>query len=78
MSKTPSLIGKTPLTAGRPSAKPSAKQTTLASLADNAGTVRVNFDLGREQHTKLKVFAAKRGRTVKEILTDYVASLPEE
>ena len=40
------------LSAGRPSAK-SSKAATLASLADKAATVRVNFDLDREQHTKL-------------------------
>lgn len=64
------------LSAGRPSAK-SSKAATLASLADKAATVRVNFDLDRKQHTKLKVYAAKRGKTVKEVLSDYVAQLPE-
>ena len=64
------------LSAGRPSAK-SSKATTLASLADKAATVRVSFDLDREQHTKLKVYAAKQGKTVKEVLSDYVAQLPE-
>ena len=65
------------LSAGRPSAKSSKAATTLASLADKAATVRVNFDLDREQHTKLKVYAAKQGKTVKEVLSDYVAQLPE-
>ena len=64
------------LSAGRPSAK-SSKAATLASLADKAATVRVNFDLDREQHTKLKVYAAKQVKTVKEVLSDYVAQLPE-
>ena len=64
------------LSAGRPSAK-SSKAATLASLADKAATVRVNFDLDREQHTKLKVYAAKQGKTVKEVLSDYVAQHPE-
>ena len=64
------------LSAGRPSAK-SSKAATLASLADKAATVRVNFDLDREQHTKLKVYAAKQGKTVKEVSSDYVAQLPE-
>ena len=64
------------LSAGRPSAK-SSKAATLASLADKAATVRVNFDLDREQHTKLKVYAAKQGKTVKKVLSDYVAQLPE-
>ena len=64
------------LSAGRPSAK-SSKAATLASLADKAATARVNFDLDRDQHTKLKVYAAKQGKTVKEVLSDYVAQLPD-
>lgn len=64
------------LSAGRPSVK-NNKTATLASLADKAATARVNFDLDRDQHTKLKVYAAKQGKTVKEVLSDYVAQLPE-
>ena len=64
------------LSAGRPSAKASSS-ATLASLADKAATVRVNFDLERAAHTKLKVYAAKQGKTVKDLLKAYVDSLPE-
>lgn len=64
------------LSAGRPSAK-SNKAATIASLADKAATSRVNFDLDRDQHTKLKVYAAKQGKTVKDVLTELVAQLPE-
>jgi len=66
----------TPLSAGRPSAKTN-KAATLASLADKGATVRVNFDLDRDQHIKLKVYATKQGKSVKEVLTDFVAQLPE-
>ncbi len=62
------------LTAGRPSAR-SNKATTLASLADEAGTKRVNFELPTDQHTKLKIYAAKQGKTIKELLSEYVDSL---
>ena len=65
------------LSAGRPSAKTN-KAATLASLADKAATKRVNFDLSAEQHTKLKVYAAKQGKTVKELLTDFVEQLPSD
>lgn len=65
------------LTAGRPSAK-SNKAATLASLADKPATVRVNFDLERDKHTKLKVFAAQQGKSIKELLTDYVSQLVGE
>jgi len=66
----------TTLSAGRPSAKTN-KAATLASLADKGATVRVNFDLDRDQHIKLKVYAPKQGKSVKEVLTDFVAQLPE-
>ena len=65
------------LTAGRPSSRVS-KAATLASLAEKSTTVRVNFDLPREEHIKLKVHAAKQGKTVKELLTEFVATLPNE
>ena len=65
------------LSAGRPSAKSSKAAATLASLADKAATVRVNFDLDRDEHTNLKVYAAKHGKTVKEVLTELVAQLPK-
>lgn len=64
------------LSAGRPSAKLN-KAATLASLADKAATVRVNFDLDREQHIKLKLYATKNGKSIKEVLSDYIAHLPE-
>lgn len=63
------------LTAGRPSAK--NKAATLASLSDDAEIKRVNFQLPADQHTKLKIYAAKQGKTIKELLTEYVAALPE-
>jgi len=66
----------TTLSAGRPSAKTN-KAATLASLADKGATVRVNFDLDRDQHIKLKVYATKQGKSVKEVLTDFVAQLTE-
>lgn len=65
------------LSAGRPSARAEkAKAATLASLVDEPGGMkRVNFDLSAEQHAKLKIYAAKQGKTIKGILTEYVKSL---
>lgn len=63
------------LSAGRPSAR-NNKAATLASLADEASTKRVNFVLSAEQHTKLKIYAAKQGTTITDLLTKYVESLP--
>jgi hypothetical protein len=65
--------GKLGLRAGRPSENRQA--ATLAALADKRGTVRVNFDLDRDEHTKLKVYAARSGKTIAEILRDMVVSL---
>lgn len=74
MSKT-----ATTLTAGRPSARTDkARAATLASLADDAGGMkRVNVELSVELHAKLKIYATKQGKSIKELLTEYVAGLPE-
>ncbi len=64
------------LTAGRPSATKS-RAATLASLADDTAMKRVNFELSADQHTKLKIYATKQGKTIKELLTEYVAQLPD-
>lgn len=65
------------LTAGRPSASKS-RAATLASLADDANMKRVNFELAADQHTKLKIYATKQGKTIKDLLTEYIAQLPEQ
>ena len=70
MSAANSTLG-----AGRPSAGKSQKN--LSDLADKKEKARVNFDVTPQQHMKLKVYAAKQGKTVKEVLTDFVEQLPE-
>lgn len=66
------------LTVGRPSARTDkARAATLASLANEGGMKRVNFELPAAQHTKLKIYAAKQGKTIRELLTEYVLSLPD-
>jgi len=67
------------LKAGRPSARTDrSKAAILASLTDEAGGMkRVNFDVPVAQHTKLKVYAAQQGKSIRELLTAYVAGLPE-
>lgn len=68
------------LSAGRPSMKAGDKRkaATLASLSDEQPKKRVNFELSADQHAKLKVYAARQGKTVKELLTEYIRSLPNE
>ncbi|OQS32942.1 plasmid partition protein ParG [Chromobacterium haemolyticum] len=65
--------GKLGMKAGRPSAAKAGP--TLADLADKASTVRVNFDLDRAEHTKLKIYAAKTGHSIADILRDLVGSI---
>jgi len=67
------------LSAGRPSVRAGDKRkaATLASLSDDQPKKRVNFELSADQHAKLKVYAARQGKTVKELLTEYIAQLPE-
>lgn len=62
--------------AGRPSAAKAAP--TLSDLADKQATVRVNFDLERTEHTKLKIYAAKTGRSIADILRELVGSIDEK
>ena len=64
---------KVGLSAGRPSEKKKAQ--TLAALADRRETVRVNFDLAREEHTKLKIYAAKAGKPIADVLRELIAAL---
>lgn len=61
------------LKAGRPS--DAKKAVLLSELAGNAATVRVNFDLDRDSHKRLKIFAAEQERSVSDILRDVVAAL---
>lgn len=64
------------LSAGRPSTRTN-RAATLASLSDRAAMKRVNFELSAEQHAKLKIYAVKQGKSIKELLTEYVAHLPD-
>jgi len=65
----------TTLKAGRPSANNRA--TTLSSLADNIAMKRVNFELSQDRHTKLKIYATKTGRSIRELFTEYIDNLPD-
>jgi hypothetical protein len=64
------------LTAGRPSRTGSNPAKTLSILAGNEEKSRVNFDLPTSKHRALKAYAASQGKTIKELLTDYIDQLP--
>ena len=67
-------MSKLALKAGRPSERgDAAKARMLADLADKpVKPMRVNFDLDREQHRRLKLLAVQRGQSVTDILRDLV------
>ena len=65
------------LSAGRPSIGKN-KSSTLASLSNNNEIKRVNFNLSTSEHTKLKIYAAKQGKSITELLITYVRNLPYE
>lgn len=63
------------LMAGRPSARSTVKAANLASMADTPQMKRINFDVTAEVHRKLKIYAAEQGRSIKELLSEYVDGL---
>lgn len=73
MTTKPSGLGK--MTAGRPSR---AKETAPLNVFDEKGKpVRVNVELSRDEHMKLKIHAAKSGRSISDVLREFVAKLSE-
>jgi hypothetical protein len=59
------------LKAGRPSAaKPALALSDIAAKKRN--TVRINFDIDRDEHRRLKILAAVSGRSLTEILRELV------
>lgn len=70
--KAKSSVG---LSAGKPSAGEKKKGLALDALAGKNQTARVNFDLDREEHIRLKVYAAKAGKSIADVLRELVAGL---
>lgn len=70
-----SSFGK--LTPGRPSAN-KTKDQLMDSLKDTEPVRRVNFDLPQSKHQKLRIMAARRGQSIREFLTEYIDTLPDE
>jgi hypothetical protein len=66
----------TNLQAGRPSSRRN-EGVSLASISKSSGsTKRVNFDLSVELHQKLRRYAFDNDKSLKEVMTDFVESLP--
>lgn len=59
----------------RSSVKRSISQQSAEHLQP---TRRVNFDLAIDQHTKLKIYAARRKKSIKEVLTGFIQTLPRD
>lgn len=62
------------LKAGRPSA--GTRAMTMSDIASSEKVKRVNFDLPEALHTKLKTYAAANGKSIKDVLTEFVEALP--
>jgi hypothetical protein len=61
--------------------QPSAGANLMESFEDTRSVEemqRVNFQVPRSKHIKLKILAARRGQSIKEFLTDYIDSFPDE
>jgi hypothetical protein len=54
--------------AGRPAVKKKLDGTDEA-------IIRVNFDISRDDHTKLKIYAAQNGCSMAELLRAFVSSI---
>ena len=61
------------LKAGRPSSEKRAM--TMGDIAGAEKLKRVNFDLPEVLHTRLKIYAAAQGKTIKDVLTEFVEGL---
>jgi hypothetical protein len=42
---------------------------------ENVPLIRVNFDISRAEHTKLKIYAAKNGVSMADILRSFVTKI---
>ncbi len=61
------------LKAGRPSTE--KRTMTMGDVSDVSQMKRVNFDLSLELHIRLKTYAASQGKSIKDVLTEYVEGL---
>jgi hypothetical protein len=68
-----SSLGK--LGAGRPSK--ARDPVAINVFAEKEKPVRVNFDVTREEHVRLKVHAARAGKSITEVLREFVAQLSD-
>ncbi|WP_053272893.1 plasmid partition protein ParG [Escherichia coli] len=60
------------LSAGRPTETATKKAATLASLSDKKPMKRINFELDADQHRKLKIYAANQGKSIKDVVNEYI------
>jgi hypothetical protein len=49
---------------------------TMSDIASPEKVKRVNFDLPEALHTKLKTYSAAQGKSIKDVLTEFVEALP--
>ena len=49
----------------------------VACLADQPAMTRMSFELDTLLHMRLKVYAARQGKSIRDVLTEFVEGLPE-
>ncbi|WP_017780731.1 plasmid partition protein ParG [Aeromonas dhakensis] len=61
------------LKAGRPSSE--KRLMTMGDISGAGKMKRVNFDLPEALHMRLKTYAASQGKSIKDVLTEFVEGL---
>ena len=44
-------------------------------MSDKSSKVRVNFDIDRDLHVKLKIYAIQQGKSIREVLEGFIKTL---
>ena len=68
-------VGLGGMKAGRPTKTRAV--TPVNVFIEQEKPVRVNFDLSRAEHTKLKIHAAKAGKSIADVLREFVTQLSD-
>jgi hypothetical protein len=61
----------------RPSGETNVTPELLAQLKDKPKPIRMTIEISDEQHTKLKLFAARNKKTMIAVLRGFIDGLPE-
>lgn len=63
------------MSAGRPSSRSSTTQINLTDVSITEKPKRISVEIAPEKHTALKVYAASQGKTITQVITQYIDTL---